>query len=152
MAFMPRTMPSVGFMRDAAHAVLADVLRDLGDDVDRDFAELAVVDDADGVVDRRKLPFGELDVDGRADDLDDFADRSDSVSSFAMVVLRSIYSARGSAADTISMISLVMRGLADAVLGQRQLVDHVATRSSWPLPSPSCARACSAAADSSSAR
>ena len=32
---MPRTSPSVGSMRDAAHAVLAQVLLDLGDDVDR---------------------------------------------------------------------------------------------------------------------
>ena len=35
IAFMPRTRPSVGFMRDAAHAAFAEVLRHLGDDVDR---------------------------------------------------------------------------------------------------------------------
>ena len=56
---------------DAADLVLADVVRHFDDDVDGHLSELAVVDDADGVVDRRKMSFLELDVDGRADDLDD---------------------------------------------------------------------------------
>ena len=74
MAFMPRTMPSVGSMRDAAHAVLAEVLLDLGDHVDGHAAALAVVLDADRVVDRRHLAVVELDVHHGPDDLDDPAD------------------------------------------------------------------------------
>ena len=73
MAFMPRTMPSVGCMRDAAHAAFADVLLHLADDVDRDRARrtrrrsmMRI-----GVVDRREmLSFGKLAVDGRSGHLD----------------------------------------------------------------------------------
>ena len=59
---------------DAAHLALADVVGDFGDDVDRHLAELAVVDDADRVVDRRKVTLIELDVERRSDDLDHLAD------------------------------------------------------------------------------
>ena len=59
--------------RDRAHAVLAEVLLDLGDDVDLLDAGPALGDDADGVVDLRQA-LGELDVDDRADDLNDLAD------------------------------------------------------------------------------
>ena len=50
------------------------MLLDLGDDVDLLGAAAAVGDDAEGVVDRGQVPVGELDVDHRADDLDDLAD------------------------------------------------------------------------------
>ena len=60
--------------RDRAHAVLAEVLLDFGDDVDRLAAVAPSDDDAHGVVDRRQVPACELDVDDRADDLDDLAD------------------------------------------------------------------------------
>ena len=55
---------------DAAHAVLAEVLLHLGDDVDGDSAARAVVLDAHGVVDGGHL-LVELDVDDGADDLHD---------------------------------------------------------------------------------
>ena len=74
---------------DAAHLVLADVVRHFDDDVDRHFSELAVVDDADGVVDRRQMAFRELDVDRRADDLDRLCrSRAAWLSAFAIAVLR----------------------------------------------------------------
>ena len=59
--------------RDRSHAVLAQVLLDLDDDVDR-LAAFAVRLDADGVVDLGQVAAFELDVDDRADDLDDLAD------------------------------------------------------------------------------
>ena len=66
---------SVGRLHgDAADLVLADVVGHFDDDVDGHFPELAVVEDADGVVDRGQLAFIELDVDGRSDDLDDPSD------------------------------------------------------------------------------
>ena len=58
--------------RDRADAVLAEVLLDLADDVDR--RRLPRLDDAHGVVDRGQLPARELDVDDGSDDLDDLAD------------------------------------------------------------------------------
>ncbi len=59
--------------RDRAHAVLAEVLLDLDDDVDV-LIGAGWPRDAHGVVDRGQVAAGELDVDDRADDLDDFAD------------------------------------------------------------------------------
>jgi hypothetical protein len=65
---------SVGRLhRDAPDAVLAEVLCDLGNDVDRDAGRLAVILDLDRVVDRRELALGEFHVDDGADDLDDAA-------------------------------------------------------------------------------
>ena len=58
--------------RDRADAVLAQVLFDLDDEVDLVGAGLA--DDAHGVVDRRQVAARELDVDDRADDLNDLSD------------------------------------------------------------------------------
>ena len=60
--------------RHGAHAAFAEVLLDLGDDVDLLAAVAAVVDDADGVVDGRQVPALVLDVDDGTDDLDDLAD------------------------------------------------------------------------------
>jgi hypothetical protein len=59
--------------RDSPHAVLAEVLLDLDDHVDR-LATLAVRFDPDRVIDLRQVPAFELDVDHRSDDLDDPAD------------------------------------------------------------------------------
>ncbi len=60
---------------DRAHAVLAEVLLDLRDDVDLRLAlAKAVGDHADGVVDGRQVPDLELDVDHGPDDGDDLAD------------------------------------------------------------------------------
>ena len=75
MAFMPRTMPSVGFMAMQRTWFSPMWFGHLDDDVDGHLSELAVVDDANGVVDRRQMSLLELDVDGRSDDLDDLADR-----------------------------------------------------------------------------
>ena len=60
--------------RDRAHAVLAEVLLDFGDDVERLAPSLRVALDAQRVVDRRQVAGLELDVDDRSDDLDDLAD------------------------------------------------------------------------------
>ena len=60
--------------RDRAHAVLAEVLLDLADDVQHGATALAVGDDAKRVVDFREVTGLELDVDDGADDLDDLAD------------------------------------------------------------------------------
>jgi hypothetical protein len=57
--------------RHRAHAVLAKVLLHLADDVHRRTGDGA--GDADGVVDRGQVAAVELDVDHRADDLDDFS-------------------------------------------------------------------------------
>ena len=59
--------------RDGADAVLAEMLLDLADHVDR-LAAGSGRHHAHGVVDRRQLPAFELDVDDGADDLDDLAD------------------------------------------------------------------------------
>ena len=58
--------------RDAAHAAAAEVLLHLAGEVD--LHALVLGDDLHGVVDRRQLIFGELDVERRADDLGDAAD------------------------------------------------------------------------------
>jgi peptide chain release factor 1 len=58
--------------RDRAHAVLAEVLFDLADDVDL-LGRVVVGDDVHGVVDLGKPAFV-FDVDDRPDDLDDLAD------------------------------------------------------------------------------
>ena len=60
--------------RDRAHAVLAEVLLHLGDDVEHRRAALAVGHDAQRVVDFRQVAGLELDVDDRSDDLNDLAD------------------------------------------------------------------------------
>ena len=57
--------------RHRTHPVLAQVLFDLDDDVDRPGS---LADNADGVVDRRKMAAFELDVDDRADHLNDSTD------------------------------------------------------------------------------
>ena len=72
IACMPRRMPSVALHRDRADAVLAQVLLDLGDDVDR--LPALGPGDPDRVVDVRQMSALELDVDDRSDDLDDLAD------------------------------------------------------------------------------
>ena len=73
MAFMPRTMPSVGCMRDGADAAFADVLRGLADDVDGRRDVEAFAGDADGGEDLGNLTFGELAIDGGSGDLNYFA-------------------------------------------------------------------------------
>ena len=60
--------------RDRADAVLAEVLLDFGDDVERLAALLRRRLDAQRVVDRGQVSGLELDVDDRSDDLDDVAD------------------------------------------------------------------------------
>ena len=65
-----------GLHRHGAHAAFAQVLLDLGDDVDLFARGRALVDDADGVVDGRQVAAFVLDVDHGADDLDDLADCS----------------------------------------------------------------------------
>ena len=60
--------------RDRAHAVLAEVLLDFGDDVDRRRSPCRLGLDAERVVDFRQVAVLELDVDHRPDDLNDFAD------------------------------------------------------------------------------
>ena len=57
---------------DAADAAAAQVLLHFAGQVDLD--ALVFGDDLHGVVDRRQLVFGELGVEGRADDLRDVAD------------------------------------------------------------------------------
>ena len=61
-----------GLHRDGAHAVLAQVLLHLGDDVDLSGPGPSALI-AQRVVDRRQVPALELDVDDRPDDLDDAA-------------------------------------------------------------------------------
>src|SRR5262249_6781632 len=87
--------------RDAPHDVLTELLGHFGNDVDLAAALLALVLDADRVVDGRKFPRRELDVEDRPDDRDDLAD----------VLLRHVLRPYSSAAapETISMSSLVMR-------------------------------------------
>src|SRR6266849_5097135 len=58
---------------DAAHLVLADVVGHLSDNIDWDLPELAVVENADGVVDRGKVSFLEFDIECGADDLNHFS-------------------------------------------------------------------------------
>ncbi len=60
--------------RHRADAVLAEMLLDLGDDVERFAPFLRRRLDAQRVVDRRQVPGFELDVHDRSDDLDDAAD------------------------------------------------------------------------------
>ena len=67
-------MPSVGFHRDRAHAVLAQVLLDLADDIEHRGAVRAVRDDVQRVVNLRQVSRLELHVDDGADDLHDLAD------------------------------------------------------------------------------
>ena len=59
--------------RDRAHAVLAEVLFDLDDDVERRRRPTSPVTRT-RVVDGRQRPARELDVHDRSDDLDDLAD------------------------------------------------------------------------------
>ncbi len=61
------------FHGDRTHAALAQVLLDLADDRDRLGNVEALARDPDRVVDLRQVPLGELNVDRRAGDLDDFA-------------------------------------------------------------------------------
>ena len=88
---------------DAPDDTLAELLRDLDDDVDRLAGVLAVVLDLDGVVDGRKLARRKLDVEDRPDDRDDLADvlLCHGLPLFA-------YSS-AAAPETISISSLVMR-------------------------------------------
>jgi hypothetical protein len=61
--------------RDGPHAVLAQVLLDLDDDVDHVLGAIArLPGDADRVVDVRQMAVRELDVHDRSDDLHDLAD------------------------------------------------------------------------------
>ena len=98
--------------RDGAHAVLAEVLLDLDDDVDRPGAARPSRLDAHGVVDRRQVAVRELDVDDRADDLDDLADVL--CCSANLPLAARLHSVPGSlsysacAPDTTSMISRVI--------------------------------------------
>ena len=63
-----------GYHRHAAHPVLAQVLLDLGDDVQRDAGLGARVLDVDRVVDGRQVLVVELDVDHGTDDLNHASD------------------------------------------------------------------------------
>ena len=60
MAFMPRTMPSVGFHGDAAHAAFAKMLLNFEDHFDRDGNGEAVADDSQRLIDGRQVAFGEI--------------------------------------------------------------------------------------------
>ena len=91
---------------DAANLVLTDVIGDLRDDVDRNLAQLAVVDDADGVVDRREVAFLEFDVERRSDNLNHLADALRL--GFVVCHVFSVVYCAADAPETISMISLVM--------------------------------------------
>ena len=94
--------------RDGADAVLAEVLLDLADDVDRRGAADAGAVDAERVVDRRQVSALELHVDDRADDLDDACLMLVLMrrSPLAMVLCPLSYCA--CAPDTTSMISRVI--------------------------------------------
>jgi hypothetical protein len=70
-AGIPRTMPSVGLHGDRAHAVLAEVLVDLGGDVDVRAPLGLRGAHVDRVEDLRQLAGLELDVHRGSDDLDD---------------------------------------------------------------------------------
>ena len=85
---------------DAAHAVLAEVLLHLGDDVDGDAAARAVVLDAHGVVDGGHLVV-ELDVHDGPDDLHDATDVLRCHVSFLAIVRR------GSAAPPVLTCSVL---------------------------------------------
>ena len=71
-AFMPRCMPSVGFIATVRTRFSPRCCSTSHDDVD--LSALALADDPDGVVDRGQLPAREFDVDDGPDDLDDLAD------------------------------------------------------------------------------
>ena len=60
--------------RDRPHRLLAEVLRDLDDEVPRLVVDRGVRQ-LEGVVDRRHIAVGELDVDGGTDHLDYASDR-----------------------------------------------------------------------------
>ena len=88
--------------RDRAHAAFAEVLFDLGDDVDL-LARGQGRHDAERVVDGGQVSALELDVDDGADDLDDLAD-------FRVMLLLSPYLSLtvACAPETTSMISRVI--------------------------------------------
>ena len=76
VAFMPRCMPSVGFIatartRFSPRCCSTSAITSIAS------AALAVGLDAERVVDRRQMPGLELDVDDGADDLNDLADLAD---------------------------------------------------------------------------
>ena len=87
---------------DAPRTALTEVLRDFGDDVDRYFPLVVVIEDPHRVVDGRQVSFRELHVDHRTDDLDH-------ATFYLLVHSRSTpYSSSAWAPETISMSSLVM--------------------------------------------
>jgi hypothetical protein len=122
IAFMPRTMPSVATMamqrtRPSPRCCCTSTTTSSGAGTYE-----AVADDAQRLEDGRHLRLFELNVNGRAADRNYFSDvLCHSLSFFADSF--SLYSA--AAPLTISIISLVMRRLTDAVHGQRERVDQV---------------------------
>ena len=100
---MPRTRPSVGCSAMVRTRPSPMCCCDFADDVDRVGHVEAFAGDADGRVDHGNLPFGKLEVDGRAGHLDHFADY-DSGSCCHMISL----TPAAAAPLTISIISLVM--------------------------------------------
>src|SRR5581483_10268477 len=106
--------------RDATNLVLTDVVRDFDDDIDLHFAELTVIDDANRVVDRRKVTLLELDVDRRADDLNDF---SDVLICHVFSVSELTLCCRGARHDLDDLLR--DRGLTNSVVGERQMTDHL---------------------------
>src|SRR5690606_3144317 len=94
--------------RDRAHLVAPDMLLNLGHQVDRRPAVLALRPDLEGVVDLRQLPGVELDVDHRTDHLDD---PSDVLCHYTYLLFQS----RGAAHDLRDLLSDL--GLARTVVG-----------------------------------
>src|SRR5258706_2889727 len=90
-----------GLHGDRAHAVFAEVLLHLADDVHRNAGLLTGVHDAHRVVDFRKVALVELDVDDRTDDLSDFSN----------IDHRDLRYSNAAAPDTTSMIAAVMEAL-----------------------------------------
>ena len=75
IAFIPRCMPSVGFIATVRTRFSPRCCSTSHDDVDRRRSPVALArHDADRVVDRRQVPARELDVHDGPDDLDDLAD------------------------------------------------------------------------------
>ena len=165
MAFMPRTMPSVGFMAMqrtwfSPMCCATSTMTSIGTFPSSPSSTMRMALWIAG-----KMSLGELDVDGRADDLDDacrsvvrFGCHVVSVATMLSDLrhrpLSSSCSSLVSAAaapHTISMISFVIDGLADAVVGQGEVA--IMSEAFFVADSIAVMRApCSAAADSSRTR
>ena len=74
MAFMPRTMPSVGSHRNCAHAAFTQVLLHFGNHVDRRRHVETFGRDSQRLINWRQVASLKLNVENGTDDLHDFAD------------------------------------------------------------------------------